>query len=58
LAARFDTNRDRAITFKVFRAPPDFFGRLDRDRNGKLTAADFDWSEQSPVSRCPPRANG
>src|SRR5205807_475518 len=32
------------IPAKEFDAPPELFARLDRDRDGSLTAADFDWS--------------
>ena len=31
-----------------FRGPADLFDRLDRDGDGALVAADFDWSERSP----------
>ena len=30
------------------KAQPESFERLDRDRDGIITARDFDWSEQSP----------
>jgi hypothetical protein len=51
LAARCDSNRDGAITRAEFGGPDEFFRRLDRDHNGKLAAADFDWSDQSPLVR-------
>jgi hypothetical protein len=47
LAARCDANGDGVITPQEFRGPAEFFKRLDRDHDGKLTPADFDWSEQS-----------
>jgi hypothetical protein len=39
------------IAAKEFDGPPDLFARLDRDRDGFLTASDFDWSERSPYNR-------
>jgi hypothetical protein len=39
------------ISPKDFDGPPDLFARLDRDRDGFLTAADFDWTERSPYMR-------
>jgi hypothetical protein len=39
------------ITREKFSGPAEFFDRLDRDHNGKLTPADFDWSEDSPLVR-------
>jgi Ca2+-binding EF-hand superfamily protein len=51
LAKRFDTDGDGAISQAEFRGPTEFFDRLDRDHDGKLTAADFDWSEKSPLVR-------
>jgi hypothetical protein len=47
LAARFDANKDGKIDRKEFRGPADLFDRLDRDHDGVLTRADFDWSEGS-----------
>src|SRR6202043_961453 len=47
LAARLDTNKDGKIDRSEFRGPTDWFNRLDRDRNGVLTPADFDWSPGS-----------
>jgi hypothetical protein len=34
-----------------FSGPVELFERLDRDRNGELTADDFDWSDASPFLR-------
>jgi hypothetical protein len=47
LAARYDADGDGRITRKEFKGPGEWFDRLDRDRDGVLTAADFDW----PVDR-------
>jgi len=44
LAARFDANRDGAVARKEFLGPDATFQRLDRDRNGRVTADDLDWS--------------
>jgi AhpC/TSA family/EF hand len=51
LAARHQVARDAVITAKGFRGPPELFRLLDRDRNGELTADDFDWSERSMYLR-------
>jgi hypothetical protein len=51
LAGRFDRDRDGAVGRAEFRGPAAFFDRLDRDGDGTLTAADFDWSPQSPRAR-------
>jgi hypothetical protein len=51
LARRYDANRDGRITRKEFKGPAELFDRLDRDRDGVLTAADFDWSDRSPFVR-------
>jgi hypothetical protein len=51
LAARFDSDGDGRITRKEFTGEVAFFDRLDRDRDGAVTADDFDWSEQSPWVR-------
>jgi hypothetical protein len=50
LQARFKGGPD-GITRKQFTAPAEWFDRLDRDRDGLLTAEDFDWSEKSPFLR-------
>lgn len=57
LAAQLDANKDGKITRKEFGGPADLFDRLDRDRNGTLTEADFDWSESSPYWRQFSQAN-
>lgn len=51
LAARYDANRDGAISRAEFTGPADVFERLDRDHDGKITAADLDWSDDSPYVR-------
>ena len=51
LSQRFPPNKEGAITRKEFRGPQALFDRLDRDRDGALTAADFDWSAKSPFLR-------
>jgi thiol-disulfide isomerase/thioredoxin len=35
------------VTAKAFRGPADLFARLDRDRDGVVTAGDLDWSDRS-----------
>ncbi len=42
--------KDR-ISPKDFEGPPELFARLDRDRDGYLTASDFDWSERTTYAR-------
>jgi hypothetical protein len=37
----------KGITRAQFRGPPEWFARLDRDKNGTITADDLDWSDQS-----------
>lgn len=44
VAKTFDRNNDEKVTRKEFRGKPYDFRRLDRDRDGVLTAADFDGS--------------
>jgi len=39
------------ITREEFHGPPELFNRLDRDRDGKLTSSDFDWSERSAYAK-------
>ncbi len=50
-AERMDVNHDGAITPEEFIGPRELFDRLDRDGDGRLTAADFDWSDESPYWR-------
>jgi len=42
---RFDTNRDRRLSKEELKG--EWFTRLDRDRDGVVTADDFDWSDKS-----------
>jgi hypothetical protein len=51
LAARYDADHNGTVTRKEFGGPPDIFDRLDRNRDGVLTAADFNWSDRSPLAR-------
>jgi len=51
LARRHGIKATGRITAKQFRGPLDLFYRLDRDHDGVLTAADFDWSDRSPFVR-------
>lgn len=51
LAARYDADKNGRITREEFQGPADLFDRLDRDRDGVLTADDFDWSDRSPFLR-------
>ncbi len=51
LARRCGKNGDGKIRFEEFAGPSELFDRLDRDGDGVLTAADFDWSERSPYVR-------
>lgn len=48
LAARHGIPAGEALARRSFRGPGEFFDRLDRDGDGRLTAADFDWSDRSP----------
>lgn len=41
LASRFDADGDGMITSEEFRGPEEFFARLDRNEDGKLTRVDF-----------------
>lgn len=51
LASQCDANRDGRITGLEFDGPTRLFRCLDRDRNGAITEADLDWSEESPWVR-------
>jgi len=42
---------------KEFTGPSEWFERLDRNHDGELTAADFDWSDASPLNRQMPIVN-
>jgi Ca2+-binding EF-hand superfamily protein len=47
LVARYDADHDGTITREEFKGRAELFDRLDRDGDGVLTAADFDWSSDS-----------
>jgi hypothetical protein len=51
LAARYDADKDGRVSREEFRAPGEFFDRLDRNRDGVLTKEDFDWSDRAPFLR-------
>jgi hypothetical protein len=51
LADRFDADHDGVINREEFKGPAHLFDRLDANRDGVLTEADFDWSQNSPLSR-------
>ncbi len=51
LARRHGIAPTGRIARKDFRGPAKLFDALDRDRDGALTAADFDWSARSPFLR-------
>ena len=68
LAARHGLRTDQSIPRSAFRGPPEFFERLDRNRDGVLSAADFDWpvdmtaippatASGSPARAAPPRGD-
>src|SRR5258708_5878406 len=44
LAGRMGADRDGVIPRKEFKGAAGVFDRIDRDGDGKLTPADFDWS--------------
>ena len=46
-----DADHDGTVTPEEFAGPRELFDRLDRDRDGRLTAEDFDWSDASPYWR-------
>lgn len=45
LAGRYDTNADKRVSRQELKG--EAFDRLDRDRDGSVTADDFDWSDRS-----------
>jgi AhpC/TSA family/EF hand len=47
-AKRYDANRDGQVVSTEFPEGRELFARLDRDRDGAVTAEDFDWTERSP----------
>jgi len=48
LAEQHEIPIEGSIVQDAFRGRAKFFLRIDRNRDGKLTADDFDWSERSP----------
>jgi hypothetical protein len=51
LTRRHGKDADGTITRQEFQGPAEMFERLDRDHDGVLTAADFDWSDRAPLAR-------
>lgn len=47
LAARYDADHDGVVSRDEFKGPASLFDRLDRSRDGVLSAVDFDWSDRS-----------
>lgn len=50
LCKRMDADGDGAIDASEFLGSEEWFKILDRDKDGKLTSADFDWSSNSRLS--------
>lgn len=53
LASRMDADGDGQVSSEEFLGSADFFKRLDRNGDGVLTPADFDWSFKPPSA--PPK---
>jgi hypothetical protein len=51
LIERMDEDLDGAVSRSEFTGQTEWFDRLDRDHDGRLTPADFDWSDASPIGR-------
>ena len=51
LATRHGIDADESITRKAWRGSTEAFDRLDRNHDGELSAADFDWSPNSVAGR-------
>lgn len=51
LAARCGVPKSGRITPKQFDGPPELFRRLDRDRDGTISASDLDWADSAPYWR-------
>jgi hypothetical protein len=51
LAGRFDGDANGHVAKDEFQGSAELFERLDRNRDGKLEAEDFDWSDKSPFAR-------
>lgn len=52
VAREYDRQPDGAVSREEFTGSEAEFARLDRDSDGRITAADFDWSENA-MSRTP-----
>jgi Ca2+-binding EF-hand superfamily protein len=51
LCQQFDANGDGKVSREEFKGPAALFERLDRNRDGVLTADDFDWSDRSKIAQ-------
>jgi hypothetical protein len=51
LVERMDKNHDGAVGKEEFTGPAEWFDYLDRDHDGRLTAADFDWTDDAAINR-------
>lgn len=48
LAKLHDVPTTESIAPSAFQGKPEFFSRLDRNKDGQLAADDFDWSDRNP----------
>jgi len=48
LAARCGVNAEGGIAAAQFSGRPEWFARLDRNKDGSITADDLDWSDRNP----------
>jgi Ca2+-binding EF-hand superfamily protein len=48
---RMDTNRDRTISRDEWRGKPEMFDRMDADKDGKLTPAEFAAFRRARIAR-------
>lgn len=48
LAKLLDVPESESITTAAFKGTPEIFNRLDRNKDGQVAAADFDWSDRNP----------
>ncbi|MEX2174582.1 MAG: deiodinase family protein [Pirellulaceae bacterium] len=51
LAEHYDQDDDGSVAQQELPVSPDVFSRLDRTWGGKLSAADFEWSKEDPLTR-------
>jgi hypothetical protein len=56
LAGRYDTDADGAISRAEFSGVPTWFDLLDRDRDGRITSVDLDWSDDAPLTKASQQA--